>query len=73
MYLSKKHGKEYKPLFTEDDVEKVLYNTIEYKYNEKFKINDYMWIEFIPAGHIYLSAQIILYIEDNNFKRKILF
>lgn len=73
MYLSKKYGKEYKPLFTEDDVEKVLHNTIEYRYNEKFKINDYMTLEFIPAGHIYLSSQIILYVEDGSYKRKILF
>ena len=72
-YLTKKYNKEFTPLYTEEDVEKALYNTIEYKYGEKFRINQYMEVEFVPAGHIYLSAQIIVYVEDGNFKRKILF
>jgi metallo-beta-lactamase family protein len=72
-YLTKKYNKEFSPLYTEEDVEKALYNTIEYKYGEKFRINQYMEVEFVPAGHIYLSAQIIVYVEDGNFKRKILF
>ena len=73
IYLSKKYGKDYTPLFTEDDVEKALHNIIEYRCHEKFKINEYMYVEFIPAGHIYLSAQILLHVEDGNYKKKILF
>lgn len=72
-YLSKKYGKDYTPLFTENDVEKALHNIIEYRYHERFKINKYMSVEFIPAGHIYLSSQILLFVEDGNYKRKILF
>lgn len=71
-YLNK-GKKNYKLLFEEKDIKKVMSNSFEHKYSEIFNINEYMSVEFIPSGHIYLSAQVILRIKDGNYNRKLVF
>lgn len=72
-YLNKGKKKDYRLLFDEKDIKKAMSNSFEHKYHDKFNINEYMSIEFIPSGHIYLSSQIILYIKDGNYNKKIVF
>ena len=71
-YLSK-GKKKYGLLFDKKDIKKVMSNTFEHRYNEIYHINDYMSIEHISAGHIYLSSQIIVRIKDGNYNKKIVF
>lgn len=70
-YLSEKYKKEFKPLYTEFDVDNAMNYLVEHRYKEKYKLNKYMSFEFIPSGHIYQSAQIMLYIEDGSYKKSI--
>jgi metallo-beta-lactamase family protein len=70
-YLSEKYKKEFRPLYNELDVDDVMNYLVEHKYKQKYQLNKYMWFEFIPSGHIYKSAQVMLYIEDGSYKKKI--
>jgi len=72
-YLNKGGKNKYKYLFEERDINKVISNLFEHKYNDCFRINDYFTLEFISAGHIYLSSQVRLTIKDGNFHKVIVF
>lgn len=72
-YLSKKSGKEIKPLYTRESVEIMLEHIIEVDFNSKVEISKYFNIELKHAYHILNSAQLELYIKDkpNNYSKKI--
>lgn len=70
-YLSHKYGKELLPLFNESDVEATCENIILHSYNRPYKVNEYTEVEFISAGHIYQSANIIITVKDGNYNKKI--
>jgi len=70
-YLSSKYGKELLPLFNESDVDDACDNIILHSYNKSYAINEFMEVEFISAGHIYQSANIIITVKDGNYNKKI--
>lgn len=56
---SKKHNVE--PLYTEEDVYLLMNRCDTYSMNEIHKLDDEISFQFIPAGHILGSCQLILY------------
>lgn len=70
-YLESKYSKEFKPLYTEFDVDDTMEYLVEHRYKQPYKLNEYMTFEFIPSGHIYKSAQVIITVEDGNYKKRI--
>lgn len=71
--LSRKSNINFKPIYHSEDVDKCLEYIEEYNYNKIYTIDDEVSFEFIPAGHIIRSAQLILYLKQNNCTRKILY
>ena len=71
MDLTKRMKKLYEPIYTEEDVYKTLSMVKEYDFNQKTKLEDDLEFEFYPAGHIVLSAQVVLYIRNNGSIRKV--
>ena len=54
-------GKKIKPLYTEEDVYLLMNRCDTYSMNEIHKIDDVLSFQFINAGHILGSCQLILY------------
>ena len=54
-------GKKIKPLFTEEDVYLLMNKCDIYSMNEIHKIDDVLSFQFVNAGHILGSCQLILY------------
>lgn len=61
--FSKRYKKEYSPIYTIDDVEKSLQYFRGCSKNEEHYITENVWFKLIPAGHIFGSCQIELYIK----------
>lgn len=61
--FTRRYKKEHHPIYTKEDVE----NTLPYfrgcSKNEDHYITENVWFRFIPAGHIFGSCQIELYIK----------
>jgi len=69
--FSKYKNKKYDPAYTKDDVEKTLSLMQEIEFKQTIRLSEYIpnlegeiTLEFIPAGHIPLSSQVILKFED---------
>ena len=58
---NKKHN--VKPLYTEEDVYLLLNKCETYSMNEMHKLDDQVSFQFVNAGHILGSCQLILYIK----------
>ena len=71
-YLSQKAEKYVEPLFTEDDVYRALQFIEEYPSDEIFQLSENLSIRYSPAGHIFLSQQTEVFIQ-NGSRRSILF
>lgn len=71
LVINSQHGKNYQPLYTNEDVEKAYNNILEFDYNKKIKIDDEISFELIPSGHLLGSCQIVLYITVNNVTKTI--
>lgn len=71
--LSRKSDVTYKPIYSELDVDNCLNYVEEYNYNTLYAIDEEVSFEFIQAGHIVRSAQLILYLKQGNCTRKILY
>ena len=69
--INAQKNKNYKPLYTEDDVKRTLKFIEEYDYNQKIKIDDEISFELIQSGHLLGSCQIILYITINGITKTI--
>nr|DAI69418.1 MAG TPA: putative exonuclease [Caudoviricetes sp.] len=61
LVINSQNNKNYSPLYTVDDVNKMLEYTIEKPVNEKIIIDDELAFELIPSGHLLGSCQIKLY------------
>ena len=61
--FSKRYKKEYSPIYTMDDVEKSLPYFRGCSKNEEHYITKNVWFKLIPAGHIFGSCQIELYVK----------
>lgn len=66
LLLSKIKKKPIEPIYSKEDADIALDCLVEYSFYKIHKINDYVSIQYIPAGHIEFSAQIIIYIKKNN-------
>lgn len=62
LLINNQHNKNYEPLYTEMDVERMLSHTNEKPINEKIYIDDELSFKFIPSGHLLYGCQIVLYI-----------
>lgn len=65
-YLSKSYGKKYKPIYEKEDVENTLNKLQEYKFGIKHKLCEEISFVLYPSQHIMSSAQIKLFLKDNN-------
>lgn len=73
LVINSQHNKNYKPLYVEDDVYKMLEYTLEYPMNQKITIDDELAFELIPSGHLLGSCQIKLYITIDGLTKTILY
>lgn len=62
--LTRRYRKDFKPIYTQSSVEKSVDHLLGCDKNEIIQITDNVGIEFIPAGHIFGSTQIALYIKS---------
>lgn len=69
--LSEKFKRDYKPLYTEDDVDTCLQYYSEYPIGEVVVLDEYVKCRFVPSGHILNSSQIELWITYGNLTKKI--
>lgn len=67
--LEKKHKKSFHRAYTESDVYKALELFEEYDMGEKIELNDRLTIKFTPSGHIVNSAQIELWVKNENLNK----
>ena len=69
--LSNKFHRDYKPIYTEFDVDNCLSYYQEYPMNEIIQLDEFIKFRFIPSGHILNSAQLELWITCGNLIKKI--
>ena len=70
--INSQHNKNYQPLYSKEDVDKMLEYTLAYQMNKKIIINDEIAFELIPSGHLLGSCQIKLYITIDGLTKTIL-
>lgn len=70
--INAQNNKNYQPLYSIDDVDKMLEYTLEYPMNQKITIDDELSFEMIPSGHLLGSCQIKLYITIDGLTKTIL-
>ncbi len=73
LIINNQHNKNYDPLYTIDDVQKMLEYTLEKPIGEKIYIDDELSFRFVPSGHLLGGCQIILYITINGLTKSILY
>ena len=73
LLLTKQKKREYSPIYTQDDVDNALSHIKEFVPREMIQIDDELTIKFIPSGHIRYGAQIELFINRNNVKKKLVY
>lgn len=73
LVINNQHNKNYDPLYSIEDVHKMLEYTLEKPVNQKIYIDDELSFEFIPSGHLLGGCQIILYITIDNVTKSILY
>lgn len=71
--LTSKLKKEYKPLYTRDDVYRVMDYVVEYPFGQIIELDEYLSIRYTPAGHILFSAQTEMFFKLRNSVKKVLF
>ena len=62
--LSRRYKKDYLPVYNQHNVDKAVSHFKGCAKNEIIKVTENVSIKFIPAGHIFGSTQIILYIKS---------
>jgi metallo-beta-lactamase family protein len=72
-YLSKKLGKNIKPLFSEEDGERVVRQLRAIRYRQRQPVTDGITVRFRDAGHILGSCAVEIWAEDRGQRRKIVF
>lgn len=70
--INSQHNKNYQPLYSKEDVDKMLEYTLEYPMNEKVVINNEIAFELTPSGHLLGSCQVKLYITIDGLTKTIL-
>lgn len=72
LVINSQHNKNYKPLYSVEDVDVMLEHTLEKPINEKITINEEISFELIPSGHLLGSCQIKLYLTVGETTKTIL-
>lgn len=72
-FIDKRVGKKHKPLYTYDDIQRMLSYIVEVDFDRKIRLDENIKVRFQPAYHILMSAQIEIFIRDEktNYQRKI--
>lgn len=72
--LSKKFGRTYTPLYSEEDVEKTLDLVLVYNdYNRIYTLNDNVSFQWLHNSHCVGAAQLQLILKDGNTTKRILY
>lgn len=71
--LTKKNGKIFDPVYTQENVDTCLQYIQEYDFNEKIIIDEDFTFRFVGSGHIINSAQIEMWITSGTNTKKILY
>lgn len=71
LVINAQHNKKYEPLYSINDVNKMMEHTLEKPINEKIYVDEELSFKFIPSGHLLYGCQIILYITINNVTKTI--
>lgn len=71
LIINSQNNKNYKPLYTLDDVNKMMEHTLEFEMNKKIYIDEELSFELIPSGHLLNSCQVILYITEGETTKTI--
>jgi metallo-beta-lactamase family protein len=69
--INNRYKKNYAPLYEETDVKNTINHWKEYKIDEKIQLDDNVTFRLTGSGHIINSAQIELWIKNNNRTCKI--
>ena len=69
--LSKQYGREYTPIYTQDDVDMCLSRMREYPMGKTIQLDEYIKFRFVPSGHILNAAQIEITITEGNVSKTI--
>jgi metallo-beta-lactamase family protein len=76
-FVNKKREREglppAEPIYTPQDAELCLRNFVTIDYRRRLPVSDGVTLEFIDAGHILGAAQVVLDIDENGKKRRLLF
>jgi metallo-beta-lactamase family protein len=74
MILSKGKNIEIEPIYDDENVNKSMHFVRGHDFDKLYELDENISFKFIPAGHIVGSAQLVLYIkEDNGRIHKILY
>lgn len=71
--ISRRTGKVYPALFTNDEVNLCLDRWTEFPINEKIMIDENIEFRMIPSGHILNSVQIELWLKHKNTTKKLVY
>lgn len=69
--LSKQYGREYEPIYSQDDVDRCVGAIQEYPMGEFVQLDEYVKFRFIPSGHILNAAQIEISVTEGNITKTI--
>lgn len=69
--LSKQYGREYQPIYSQDDVDKCISHIREYPMEQYIQLDEWVKFRFIPSGHILNAAQIEISITEGNVTKTI--
>ena len=72
LVINSQNNKNYSPLYSVDDVNKMLEYTLEKSMNEKIVIDDELAFELIPSGHLLGSCQVKLYFTIDGLTKTVL-
>lgn len=71
LVINSQHNKNYSPLYSIEDVNKMMVHTLEMNVNEKIYVDDELSFKLIPSGHLLGGVQIVLYITINGVTKTI--
>ena len=72
-YLTKINKKKYIPIFTNDDIDKMMKYVYEYPMNTFVQVDEEFSFRLIPSGHLLRGYQLELFITVGNNTKKILY
>lgn len=72
LVINSQNNKNYSPLYTEEDVNKMMKNIDIRSINQNICIDDTLSYELIPSGHLLGSCQVLLHFNIDNVHKSIL-